>query len=246
MRPPATPATSRASRAWGRTASPAWRPVMVKTGEWDRAVEVCRAILDAGDALANATRCNVPATSAVASPTGRSATTRCRRFAGSRPCSRAGASRLTSPARRSCSPRPLGPWAPSKRWPGSGTPWVSWRWPTATPPEPPSSSRTPLTSSATSVADPQSRGARPAREQPSLSGSLESSSPNPGGFSRSRPPPVAAAPDPPAGPRPPPGGCCPAAACRPGRCSGGRCRGCGWPWPGRGGSSPAPPAAGPG
>jgi DNA-binding NarL/FixJ family response regulator len=29
-------------------------PVMVKTGEWDRAVEVCRAILDAGDAPANA------------------------------------------------------------------------------------------------------------------------------------------------------------------------------------------------
>ncbi len=29
-------------------------PVMVRTGEWDRAVEVCRAILDAGDAPANA------------------------------------------------------------------------------------------------------------------------------------------------------------------------------------------------
>jgi DNA-binding NarL/FixJ family response regulator len=29
-------------------------PVMVKTGEWDRAVEVCRAILDGGDAPANA------------------------------------------------------------------------------------------------------------------------------------------------------------------------------------------------
>jgi tetratricopeptide (TPR) repeat protein len=156
-------------------------PVMVKTGEWDRAVEVCRAILDVGDApatarmvaaaelgivyvlrgetrrtrrllsdslgfsrrnelfglgsrpptgslaptpweVASTMRCNVHATSSVASPTGRSVTIRCRRFAGPRPCSRARASRLTSPARRSCSPRPRQRSAPPRRWPGSGTP----------------------------------------------------------------------------------------------------------------------------
>ena len=39
------------SRAWRRSASPAPAPV-VKTGEWDRAVEFCQAILDAGDAPA--------------------------------------------------------------------------------------------------------------------------------------------------------------------------------------------------
>ena len=33
---------------------------------------------------------------------------------------------------------------------------------------------------------------------------------------------------------------------RRGRCSGGRCRGSGWPWPGRGANRPAPPAAWPG
>ena len=44
--PPPTSASSKVSRAWRRSASPA-SPVMVKTGEWDRAVEFCRAILDA-------------------------------------------------------------------------------------------------------------------------------------------------------------------------------------------------------
>ena len=51
--------------------------------------------------------------------------------------------------------------------------------------------------------------------------------------------------DPVAG-RPRPGGWRRGRGGRRGRCSGGRCRGCGWPWPGRVWSPPGPPAAWPG
>jgi hypothetical protein len=104
----------------------------------------------------------------------RSATTRSRRFAGSPPCSHARASRLTSPGRPSCSPRLPGHSARPRRWPGSGMPWVSWRWRTAMPPEPSSSSRTLSTASATSPC--RTSGPSPSCELPSRSRPLGSAS----------------------------------------------------------------------
>ena len=181
-------------------------PAMVKTGEWDRAVEVCRAILDSGDApaaaravaaaelgvvyvLRGATRRATVAlrqsgsspvatkssgwrsrppglaqadalegrvedavvrarTSSIGSQAGRSVTTPSQRCTGSRRSSGSKASRRTAPARRALT-RTAAALGTAEAVAGLGTLSVSWRWPTATPPELLSTSPTPSTSSAT-------------------------------------------------------------------------------------------------